>query len=143
MVSSVPAWKPQATLAEVTTASSAASAVTSSPRSALRSTGSGIRDGDVPVVHRHRVPELVVERPGVRVVGEDVEADARVALVPAPASPCVHDRLAVALAPLRLVDRDVVDERHRPLDAEPEPADRDVPDVRREEALALGVEAVR
>ncbi len=47
MIAGVPAWKPHATFADVTTCSSPASSVTSSPRSALRST-------DPRSVSRHR-----------------------------------------------------------------------------------------
>src|SRR3954451_22723616 len=125
MVARVPAWKPQATLADVTTARRPTSSVTSSPRSALRSTTrSGIGQVDGSVVEGDAVPEPVVEGPGARVVGEHVEADRPVAVVTAPRRGGVHQSGAVALASLVLEDLDVVDERHRLVDVEPQPTDR-------------------
>src|SRR5215217_4459887 len=87
MVCGVPAWKPQATFAEVTTRRRPASSVTSSPRSALRSTTRGpsaaMRKVEGEVVVGDAVPDLVVQRAGTGVVGEDVEAEDRVAEVAA------------------------------------------------------------
>src|SRR4051794_32379568 len=128
MVAGVPAWKPQATLAEVTTSSRPVSSVTSSPRSALRSTdgawSAGIRHVEGAVVEGDVVAEPVVQGPGSRVVGEHVEPEGDVTLLAAPPCPRVHDRGTVAPAALVGVHLDVVDERHPGLRAQPESTDR-------------------
>src|SRR5207342_2384841 len=114
MVAGVPAWKPHATLAEVTTSSSPASSVTSSPRSALRSTdgrgSAGIRHVEGAILLRDLVAQAVIQRAGAGVVGEHVEPQDRMPLGAGPERGGVHDRGAVALPALVLADHDVVDE---------------------------------
>src|SRR5262249_29839753 len=124
MISGVPAWKPHATFADVTTPSRPASSVTSSPRPALRSTvrepSAGIGDVEGQAVVAGAVAQLVVQGAGVRVVAEHVESQHRVAELARVPGAGVHDRRAVALATLVGVHLDVVDERHRRRRAQPQ-----------------------